>query len=254
MLNSVTFSCTRLHGTNKVGLLKADSDGYYRVVLGALNCHNSAGGYYPYEPAKKLFERSSSLMRRVDRGALRAENGHPVWETGMSEAQYANRIMQIQERRVCAHIRQLDLVFDKHKDDRGRPIIGIEGLVAPSGELGYVLEKALSNPHENIAFSIRSFTNDISGYNGVQKNLVNVVTFDYVGEPGIAYAEKYRSPSLESYDDRKFTRSTLERAFSNNDMVNTSPSMESARMNKDELFNSLGWVNSDQSQPSYLKW
>lgn len=254
MLNSVTFSCTRLNGTNKVGLLKPDSDGYYRVVLGALNCHNSSGGYYPYEPAKRLFERSSSLMRRIERGALRAENGHPVWETGMSQTQYANRIMQIYEKRVCAHIRQVDLVFDKHKDDRGRPIIAIEGLVAPAGELGYVLEKALANPHENIAFSIRSFTNDVESYIGLQKNLINIITWDFVGEPGISVAEKYRSPSLESYEDKVFSRSTLERAFSNNEITYSNPSMESAKMNADELFRSLGWVNSNESQPSYLKW
>lgn len=254
MLNSVTFSCTRLKGTNKVGLLKPDEDGYYRVVLGALNAYNSSGAYYPYEPAKRLFEKSSSLMRRVERGALRAENGHPKWLPGMSETAYANRIMQIHEDRVCAHIRQIDLVFDNYKDERGRPIIAIEGLVTPDGELAHVFERALKNPHTNIAFSIRSFTDDTPSFTGLQKRLVNIVSFDFVGEQGIWAADKYQSPSLESFEEKKFNRSTLERAFKDSDSSYSTPSMESARMNADELFSSLGWVNKEQSQPSYLKW
>lgn len=254
MLNSVSFTCTAMNGLNKVGLIKPDSDGYYRVVLGALNVYNSSGEYYAYEGAKHLFERSSSLMRRVARGALRSENGHPKWLPGMSEDEYARRIMQIYEERVCAHIRQVDLVFDKYKDDKGRRIIGIEGLVRPDGELGYVLENALKNPHHNVAFSIRSFTENIRSYTGVTKILKSIITWDLVTEPGIPIAEKYYSPSLESLTEKKFSRNTLERAYYSKDTNTNSPSMESVKMNAAELFHSLGWVNSDESQPSYLKW
>ena len=52
---SINYSCTALVGSNKSGVLKPDADGYYTVVLGALNFFNSAGHYYPLEPAEKLF-------------------------------------------------------------------------------------------------------------------------------------------------------------------------------------------------------
>jgi len=256
MLNKITYSCTALNGLNKKkqGLLKQEADGYYRVVLGALNAYNSIGDLYPYEPAKALFEASGALKRRIARGALRAENGHPKWEPAMSEEQYACRVMEIRESRVCAHIKQIDLVFDKYRDEKGRPIIGIEGYVAPSGELGYVLEKALVNPNENIAFSIRSFTENIPTFSGVHRVLKNIVTWDYVGEPGIAQAEKYYSPALENKEDKVFNRATLEHAFYNQSPGFKSASMESVRLNADELFQSLGWVSSNESKPSYLKW
>lgn len=255
MSNTVSFTCTALNGSNKVGKIKREADGYYRVVLGALNAYNSVGELYPYEGAKDLFNSSSALMRRVERGALRSENGHPKWLPNMSEDQYARRIMQIYEDRVCAHIKRVDLVFDKYRDDRGRTIIGIEGYVAPAGELGYVLEKALDNPNENVAFSIRSFTENIPTYTGMNKILRNVITWDFVGEPGIAQAEKYFSPTLESLEEKKFNRTTLERAYYYpNDSKDTSVSTESIRLGADDLFKSLGWVNPSTAKPSYFNW
>lgn len=253
MLNSVTFSCTALK-PGKRGLIKKDEDGYYRVILSALNAYNSSGEFYEYEGAKKLFERSSSLMRRIHRGSLYGELGHPKWLPGMSEDDYARRIMQIYEDRVCCHIRSIDLIFDKYKDERGRPIIGVEGLIAPSGELAHVLERALVNPHNNVAFSIRSFTENTATFTGVKKVLRNVITYDAVLEPGMSLAEKYNSPSLESLEEKRFSRHTLERAYFTSEIGHSNPSMESAKMNADELFKSLGWVNSNESQPSYLKW
>lgn len=256
MSNRVSFTCTALGGTHKKGLIRQEEDGYYRVILGALNVYNASSEYYEYEGAKELFKASSSLMRRVKRGALRAENGHPKWLPGMSEDEYAQRIMQIYENRVCAHIKQVDLVFDTYKDEAGRPIIGIEGLVAPAGELGYVLEKALNNPNENIAFSIRSFTENIPTYRGIKKILRNIISWDYVGEQGISLADKYHSPTLESLVEKKYTRAELERAYygSETSLSETSVSQESVKLNADELFRSLGWSFNSREKPSYFKW
>lgn len=256
MFNNVTFECTALKNTNKVGLLKPDDQGYYRVVLGALNTYNSAGEYYEYEGAKELFQNSSSLMRRISNQALTGENGHPKREPGMSDDDYARRIMQIYENRVCVHIKQVDLVFDKYRDEQGRRIIGIEGLVIPSGELGYVLENDLKNPNRNIAFSIRSFTENIPTFTGVKKILRNIVCWDFVGEMGISLANKFHSPALESLGETKFSRTQLEHAYFNhaNTGLSQSVSQESVRLNAQELFHSLGWVDSKSSNPSYLRW
>ena len=55
-MNSIKFTCTSLAGSNRVGTLKKDAQGYYEVVVGALNVFNSAGQFYVYEQAKALFE------------------------------------------------------------------------------------------------------------------------------------------------------------------------------------------------------
>jgi len=251
MLNKVSYSCTALNGLNKVGKIRQGEDGYYEVILGGLNVRNTRGELYTYEHAKELFEASGVLQRRIQRGALRSENGHPVKEVGMTMKEYAGRLMSIRESRVCAHIRKVDLVFDKIRDKDGKPIVAIVGYVKPSGELGYVLRDALQNPNENIAFSIRAFTDDVETYRGLERRLHNIVTWDFVGEPGLPIAEKYNSPSLESYEDITFKRRELTEAVQS--MAQTGVATESDSMNAQALFQSLGWTTAP-ARPSFAQW
>ena len=56
MSQRATFSCTSLMGTNKAGVLKPDENGYYTVVLGALDVYNSAGDFYPLNRLKNYLK------------------------------------------------------------------------------------------------------------------------------------------------------------------------------------------------------
>ena len=91
-MQTVRFTCTSLTGTGKEGVIRPDENGYYDMVIGGLNMLNSAGEYYEYEGAKELFNQSSSFMRRVKRGALRGEVGHPRREPGQSIDSFMNRV------------------------------------------------------------------------------------------------------------------------------------------------------------------
>ena len=197
----ITYSCTALVGTNKVGDLKPDANGYYEVILGALQAFNSAGQFYPLESAKQLFESSSSLMRRINNGALRGEVGHPRFQEGMSERAWFSRVNDIYEPNCCVHHAKVCLSYDTMKDPQGRPVVAVIGKIRPSGANERFLERQLENPNENVCFSIRSFTNDRMEGGIVKKYLKQIVTWDYVNEPGIAIANKYSSPALESYND-----------------------------------------------------
>lgn len=248
--SSVRFGCTSLAGTNKVGEVKQDDNGYYPMVVGALNVFNSAGEYYVYEQAKELFQGSSQLMRRVKRGALRGEYGHPKPLPGMSNEQFANRVMSIYEENTCCHHKELYLDFDNVKDTNGKPIIAIMSKVCPSGPLGPVLEKSLKNKNENVCFSIRAFTDDYREGMIKKRVLKTIVTFDYVTEPGIAVAEKYKSPALEGLD-MTFSRGEIERGFKQSQSIGVA--QESAILTMNELFNSLGWGNIDNN-PKWMQW
>ena len=256
-MQNIRFSCTSLVGTDKKGILTPDKDGYYSQPIGGLNVFNSAGMYYTYEGAKHLFEdQSSAFMRRVKRGALRGENGHPKRLPNQSLDDYAARILTIDERHVCVHWAEIELDFNNFKDANGKPIIAIIGKFTPSGEKGYILEKALTNPHENVCFSIRSFTEDYYVRGVVHRDLRTVVTFDYVNEPGISIAEKYKSPTLESFDDSVFTVDRQVLHLGN----------ESVSLTKDELYSSFNWTPSVQKdettmlrrnqapKPGFLNW
>lgn len=254
-MNVVRFACTSLAGSSKVGNLKQDENGYYEMVVGALNVFNSAGQFYVYEQAKELFQSSSQLMRRVSRGALRGEYGHPKPQPGMSNDMFANRIMSIHEENVCCHHKEITLDFDRVKDAQGKPVIAIISKVMPSGPMGPALEKSLKNPSENVCFSIRAFTDDFREGGVTKRVLKTIVTFDAVNEPGISFAEKFQSPVLESMkeDGHSFSRGDIERGVKAANMHGLAT--ESVMLTADELFRTCGWkTSSELMKPSYLKW
>jgi hypothetical protein len=237
---------------NKVGDLKPDADGYYTMVVGALNMFNSAGEFYQAEEAKDLFEGSSQLMRRVKRGALRGEYGHPKPMPGQSEKSFAARCLAIDEDRAACHHRELWLDFDNVKDKSGKTVIAIMSKVYPSGPFGPALEKSLQNKHENVCFSIRAFTDDrmVGGIN--HRILRNIVTFDYVNEPGMGVAEKYFSPALEGLSDMIVTRTMLEDGLKENQLQGLAT--ESAILTANELFQSMRWNVDPGAVPAWAKW
>ena len=250
-MNNIRFACTSLLGTNKVGNLSADENGYYTMVVGALNMFNSAGQYYVFDQARELFEESSQFMRRVKRGALRGEYGHPKQE-GMNDRAFAHRAMAIYEERVCCHHAEIWLDFESVKGDDGRPVIAIMSKVSPSGPLAHVLERQLKNTKENVCFSIRSFTDDFM-HQGVRKRALKaIVTFDYVNEPGMYVAEKYRSPALESFGDEKvFGRADIEAGIAESQRMGFG--QESVVMTADDLFRSMGWEMPRQGSTAAAK-
>lgn len=252
MSNFIRFGFTALNGTNKTGNIRPDADGYYEVVLGGLNVYNSANQYYPYEPAKELFLGSSQLMRRVSTGALRGEYGHPKLQPGQSMDSFAQRILSIYEECVSHHIKSVDLNFDDYKDKDGRPIIAIIGKVLPMGPNGPALKASFENSNENVSFSIRAFTRDESYGRVTNRILRNIVTWDYVNEPGIAIANKFQSPALEEISDLTFNKNHFERALL---LPTQGIAQESIRLNTAELFTSLGWDQiPGESKPAYMNW
>lgn len=201
MSKTVIFSCDILKGINKGGSLQRDSDGWFlNVVLGALNCENSTGDIYSFETGKKHFEESSSLMRKVKKGVLFGEAGHPEWQRGMSRDDYINRLIQTPHLTTSHSIRNLRLE-ESTNPQTGERYIAIIGDVLPVREWGVHLEKELLTKDINVCFSIRTLTRDFPRGNLTYvKHITNFITIDWVNEGGIKHAQKYNSPSLEHYN------------------------------------------------------
>lgn len=262
MIHEVKFTCTALDGTGKQGILPPDADGYYTVPIGGLNCYNSVGEYYPFESARNLFEQSGALMRRISTGVLKGEYGHPKMLPGQSMDQFARRVMTIEEKSVCVHYKEVWLDFDTVKDSAGRPIVAIMAKLKPSGPYADALERSLNNRHEDVCFSIRSFTDDVKIYGVNNRNLVEIVTWDAVTEPGIAGARKYKAPGLESHSDRLMTslQSVSETVFSRDHLIaavkpQAGFALEaSAVAAADAIFRAFGWDKSVLNTPKFLDW
>jgi hypothetical protein len=198
-MTTFSYSCTALQGTNKTGALKPDGNGYYDVILGALNYFNTRGEFYPVEPARKLLEESSILMRRITNGNLRGEYGHPRFMPGMSKKDFLYRIMDTYEDKVCMHIAKVEIDETSVKGENGSAVIVFRGRIKPSGPYGDALRKQLDNPEENVCFSVRSITDDYLDATGTTiKCLKEIYAWDYVNEPGLKPASKWQSPSLEN--------------------------------------------------------
>lgn len=249
-----SFSCTALVGTNKAGILKPDADGYYTVVLGALDFYNSAGSFYPFESAKALFQDSSSLMRRIANGCLFGEMGHPRKLPGMSQRDFVNRVMDIQETNVCCHIRKVTIETGSVKDAQGRPCVAIIGEIKPAGPMGPALKEALDNPNQNVCFSIRSLTNDEYVNGVVHKHLRAICTWDAVIEPGISVATKWKSPALESLSEVVVLPEQLREV--QREQKQMAVSMEQhGGVSAESLLKALGWDSATKSKlPLSARW
>jgi len=183
--------------------LKKDDKGYYYVTLGALNAFNSTGEFYDIEGVKDLLvSDSSALSRRLKAGNLKGEVDHPQYVPGTPKAAFYNRNMKILLSNTSHHIRDIELVptnKDSGMSGKGKYTL-IKAWVKPSGAHGDALKEALENPEENVAFSIRCFTMNVR-VNGIMvKKITQIITWDWVNEPGMADATKWKSLGIESLD------------------------------------------------------
>lgn len=197
-----SYQPTVLTGTTKTGKLKCDPDGYYDVILGGFDTFNSAKAFYTWDSAKAHFDKSHHFQRRISNGALYGEYGHPVFQPGMSRQDWIIRIMTIDPSSKSHHIRELQIDDTVFKNEQGGKMVTVFGRVKPAGPRAQALGDSLDNEHENTAFSIRSITDDFTDPRTGQviKNMREIITYDYVDEPGISQATKYNHPALEALD------------------------------------------------------
>jgi len=179
-----------------------DSDGYYLVTLGALNVRNHSGDIYLFRGFKDAVERKGSVFeRRMSTGRLRGEADHPKFETGMSRAEFVMRNLDISNKEVCMHIKEINIIETNSSENI--PGVGnivlVKGLIKPTGAYGDGLKESLDNPAEDTCFSIRSFTKDKAVGTNFIKVVNEVVTWDWVGSPGIKYASTLNSPTVEAH-------------------------------------------------------
>ena len=182
--------------------IKRDEFGYYKITLGEFNNYSGNNHFYLVDGIREILTDSNNYTtaRKLEKGALYGEMGHPYTPPGVDPNAALHRNLYIEPQNTSHHIRSVELV----PTNTPSPIAGagniikVVGWIKPSGPKGDLLEQSLSNPYENTAFSIRALHRFIS-FNGQKvKRLINIITWDWVQEPGIKTATKWSSLSLES--------------------------------------------------------
>ena len=196
----VRFECTKLNGTGKTGKLKCDPDGYYDVILGGFNVRNTRKDLWPWDTSAQFFEPGSVLRKRVNAGQLYGEWGHPMKQPGQTQEEFLQRVLNVYEDNVSHHVKEYSYEENLNFEGAdGKPAVIFYGRVKPYGPRADMVAQALENPSMNSAFSIRTLTRDQKDYMGrAIKRIVAMITWDGVLSPGIEFATKYNSPSLES--------------------------------------------------------
>lgn len=215
---SMRYNCVALAGVNAGASLQKDKDGYYRVLLAALNVFNSEGVFYAFNESKHVFDRSNVFMRKIQAGNLFGEEDHPPWEQGMSDAAFMERNEWIETKNVSHHIREVELV-NTDQVCNGMPVVEVWGWVKPNRERGPLLAEALENPHQNVCFSLRAIVREKRVGGTVTRRIDKLITFDWVIEDGLQICNKYSAmqrgskvaqESTRMYLDRVITREALE--------------------------------------------
>ena len=235
-------------GINKSKDLKIDNTGYRRIIIGAFNVDNSTGIYYPLtDRVKKLFEPGGSVRRRLDNGLCRSEMGHPDISK-MSIEDALRRTTIIEETRVCAHIKSVELV--PSKDANNSNVILVVGWIKPSGPYADTLEKQFLNPEENIAFSVRSFVKLTNIGGKLYREITELFTWDYVSEMGIKTANRFDTlAALESHSF-DFNNDELNKAIDNNSQLGLESDVTELVMVRD----SLGWAKVQAINLNAFNW
>lgn len=251
------FGSTRLANSNKAGILKPDADGYYEMVLGGLNAFNSAGEYYTLDGAIKLFQSSSMLMRRIQNGKLKGELGHPKIIPGMTNDDYLERILTIEETNVIVHIKELWLDHDfgkKYPQFNNPKLVAVMGKVCPSGPHATAFERSINNPHENVTFSIRGLTHNYTERGQVYRVLTTIVTFDNVTEQGINIAEQWHAPALESTSDLIITPASMKKVAERQSVAALENTNEIAQEALASINNAPLTLSELPKLPVYVRW
>jgi hypothetical protein len=199
-MGNIVITNTYLPKTGKTGIIKPDADGYRTVILGGFGIANESGIYYEPKSAVTAIKNGPILRRKIEKGMLYGEADHPDL-SGLTDKEAIERMFLISAARRSHTIRDLVIVTDKYKDKNGQYFPAVEGKVRPSGnEYGKDLEQCFSDPYQNTAFSIRSYLDTTRSTSRI-RYIQYAITWDWITEPGIFYANKYNARACESRNE-----------------------------------------------------
>lgn len=204
--DKISFVVDVLHvrAGKKLGTIRPDADGYYKMPLAVLGTQTDNRTYYDVEQfVSQLTSPTSYINKCITDGKLYGEYGHPPIQL-MDENLIIPRLMMIDEKCVSHHIKKIET---GEKLESGGKIL--YGWVKPSGPYAEFLQQNLDDSCMNTAFSLRSIAKSRQEAGITRRQIQHLITFDYVNAGGYTEASKRFAPGLESLVDIDLINNTL---------------------------------------------
>ena len=208
--NNLALTGIKTYSTNTS--IRKDESGYYEFILGAVNSLNSCNEFYLKDGIEKFInDENYMLARKLKNGYLNGELGHPKYLPGMTQEAYYARNLNVDIQNVSHHIKSVwtqESSIHSGIIGKGNKLL-MKGMVKPSGVHGKILQEHIDNNDANTAFSIRALTVNSNRAGVTYKSIVQIITWDWVLEPGIQQANKWANLTTESIDYMKFSLDDL---------------------------------------------
>jgi hypothetical protein len=149
-------------------------NGTYTVVFDPFPSRNKNGVQYSEDA---LQEAIAAFNKRADRGVVRSEVNHPKRMPGATYEQFVERVLTIDESRVCAALGPVEVVGKVNEKTTL-----VKMVIRPTGPHGDLCRELLSKESTPHYFGLRAFS-DVRIVEGKEvRDLKTVVTFDLMAE------------------------------------------------------------------------
>lgn len=212
-MSQYSFGNIILAGNGKKGELKPmDDSGYFLLNAGGFNVPNRNGiRYTANQYIQECMSKDSDLMRRIQRGEVYGECGHPpmffyervdgiIVRTKITDLyQWIMRLKTIDMDRACFHIRNLIFDTDAWTPSNNGPIHNfIEVKPYLSTVFGKMFEENLLTPSMNTSVSIRTVTAP-QQFGHKSREVEYFTGYDWVYEAGMDWANKHMTAGCEAF-------------------------------------------------------
>lgn len=251
--NILTLSAIKAYSPKNT--LTRTEDGYYKVVVGALNTFSRENIFYIKDTLEEqLNDKSSILVRRISNGQLFGERGHPTIPVNRSEEEQLKTMVTIHQDNISHHIKDIELKTTETPapiPNKGN-VIKVVATLAPAGVHAEEIRNSLDNPNINTAFSLRAL-HQMEYVNGIaMKKIFMFITWDWVIEPNMSPANKWESLTLDNLDISSITTTKLEDFIKRNNICLTTDSNNAIKELAEETLHYIKKGNNNTSL--FSKW
>jgi hypothetical protein len=186
---------TTEHGSLKS--LTPNNDGIYEGVPVAVygKMSENMAEYDPASYVAGMTNQNSIFYKRLTRGGLYGENGHPDYSR-LTKDEAIRRTIRIEPERHSHYFTKFTTKWTRNGNH-----LMVYADIHPWGKYGEFLSASFADKNINTCFSLRSLSQKLKSASGNRRELLALVTYDWVDTGGFAEASKRGVEAIVSNEE-----------------------------------------------------